>query len=94
MIIDLKVFVWGLHKTVLRCKVICPRWVCERKAIIRESSYIIDLGRVGYIRYVLYQSVVVEVLSSLSRHVEIPILGNSFFVDYCFLFVDFFVRHI
>ena len=32
MSIDLKVLVWGLYKTVLTCKVVCPRKIRDGSA--------------------------------------------------------------
>ena len=45
-----------------------PRWVRERKTIIRESCCVIDLGRIGLVRYMLNKSVGIQVASSLSHH--------------------------
>ena len=45
-----------------------PRWVRERKVKTRESCWVIDLGRRGLVRYMLYQSVGIQVANSLSGH--------------------------
>ena len=38
MSIDLKVLVWGLYKTVLTCKVVCPRKIPDGSAKGKKSS--------------------------------------------------------
>ena len=48
-----------------------PRWVRERQVKNRESCCVIDLGRIGLVRYMLYQSVGIQVANSLSRHAAI-----------------------
>ena len=45
-----------------------PRWVREWKAKIHESCCVIELGRIGLVRYVLYHPVGIQVPSSLSRN--------------------------
>ena len=47
-----------------------PRWVRERKVKTRESCCVIDLGRRGLVRYMLYQSVGIQVANSLSGHAQ------------------------
>ena len=69
MSIDLKVLVWELCKTVLTCKVVCPRKIRGGSAKGKQySAKVVDLGRIGLVRYMLYQSVGIQVSSSLSRH--------------------------
>ena len=41
-----------------------PRWVRERKVKNRESCCVIDLGRIGLVRYMLYQSVGIQVANA------------------------------
>ena len=50
----------------------CPRKIhagsAKRKVKTRESCWVIDLGRRGLVRYMLYQSVGIQVANSLSGH--------------------------
>ena len=72
MSIDLKVLVLAFYiKWFEHVSAKDPRWVRERKAKNRESCCVIDLGRIGLVRYMLYQSVGIQVANSLSRHATI-----------------------